>query len=116
MGAAMSDQEKREFASRKFKWLLIVAQDPTLTGRLPNAIAMAMASRYLDPEKRVTLYMTHDSLADDLKANRRNIRTALGKLIKAGWVGCERRGRGAGDPNRYWMILKEVADDPPYGK
>jgi hypothetical protein len=100
------EKAQEKLASRKFRWLEILAQDPTLTGRLPTSIAIALVTHFFQKSTQDARAGAGE-LAKYIKATRNNTQDALGKLIKAGHLGCEHRARG--DTNRYWMILDDAS-------
>jgi DNA-binding transcriptional regulator YhcF (GntR family) len=89
---------------RKFDWLDVIANDPTLRG-LPFAIAFKLAWRYLHSEKRYA-WPSVDTLAAELNAKPRGVQRALDRMVDAGVLGVKKGGRGPRDTNHY-----EIRDD-----
>ena len=86
------------WVKRKLDWLEAVAEDPRTRG-LPGAIAVKLATRYLNSRSEEA-WPGIERLAEELRANPRNIRRAINVLVASGWLGRE-RGGGRGKSNHY---------------
>ncbi|MCJ2083221.1 helix-turn-helix domain-containing protein [Methylobacterium sp. J-090] len=104
-GAIAADPNAKGAAREAFMWLRQVARDPALP-LLSLRVAIEV-SQHVDRRKGYA-HPSHETLAADLKASRRGVQKALGKLQEQGHLDVQ-VSRGAGQANRYRLRVWRMA-------
>jgi DNA-binding MarR family transcriptional regulator len=91
-----------DFVKRRMDWLAAIAADHKQRG-LPLGVAVLLVAKYFNSDTGKA-WPAIERLADDLNADRRNLRRAIERLVDSGYLRRHRnRNQGPGRTNTYQM-------------